>query len=251
MLDGQAIGSIVRISKEGLCVTAAHCLVDGGKFLEGAYAFGGVLKLVGSSPFYDVMFVQGPPGSAVELQQSPLLVGQAVAMVGYPLAAEQALGTKEHAMPIVAHGQVVATSPTNDLVAADYCSALPNASGSAVLSARQLAGVHVGAFFHLDATHNAEEEDEPAPADRWDMDAATMWQGNCREGQGKRRAIVQPAAAAQNLNNLTLHAAANIPHKAQLSLFVPASVIWRLAQHRQLMGLTEMDVVQRKHAVNA
>lgn len=59
MWRGQAIGSITRISEDGLCVTAAHCLVEGGKFLEDATAFGEPLQLVGSSPFHDVMFVKG------------------------------------------------------------------------------------------------------------------------------------------------------------------------------------------------
>jgi hypothetical protein len=64
----------------------------------------------------------GPAGSASQLQQGPLVIGQEVAMVGYPLAADQALGTKTQptTLPVVCHGQVVAVSPTNELVAADY-----------------------------------------------------------------------------------------------------------------------------------
>lgn len=59
VLDGQTIGTIVRIKKDGLCVTAAHCLVGKGKFLEHASAFGGKLQLIGSNPFHDIIFVQG------------------------------------------------------------------------------------------------------------------------------------------------------------------------------------------------
>lgn len=59
MMDGAAIGCLVRITESGLCVTAAHCLVDHGMFLKGSTAFGGTLQLAGSSPYRDIMFVQG------------------------------------------------------------------------------------------------------------------------------------------------------------------------------------------------
>lgn len=64
----------------------------------------------------------GPAGSAAQLLQGPPVIGQEVAMVGYPLAADQALSDKTEptTLPVVCHGQVVAVSPTNELVAADY-----------------------------------------------------------------------------------------------------------------------------------
>lgn len=59
LVDGEPGGCAVRITQSGLCVTASHCLVDDGKFLEGATAFGGSLELAGSSPSRDIMFVRG------------------------------------------------------------------------------------------------------------------------------------------------------------------------------------------------
>jgi hypothetical protein len=67
VLEGDAIGCAVRITKDGLCVTAAHCLVDQGKFLKGATAFGGLLQLAGSSPYRDILFVRG----RFEVRSSP------------------------------------------------------------------------------------------------------------------------------------------------------------------------------------
>lgn len=76
VLDGQTIGTIVRIKKDGLCVTAAHCLVEKGKFLEHASAFGGKLQLIGSSPFHDIIFVQGRQCWRRQLQQPCAGVGR-------------------------------------------------------------------------------------------------------------------------------------------------------------------------------
>lgn len=59
-VDGQCVGTVVRITQAGLCVSATHVLVDQGKFLKQATAFGGAaLHLLGSSPWHDVVFVQG------------------------------------------------------------------------------------------------------------------------------------------------------------------------------------------------
>lgn len=68
-LDGQTIGTVVRISEHGVCVAATHCLVDAGKFLEHASAFGGKLELIGSSPNYDIIFVKGRQRWRLQRQQ--------------------------------------------------------------------------------------------------------------------------------------------------------------------------------------
>jgi len=257
VLDGQTIGTIVRIKKDGLCVTAAHCLVEKGKFLEHASAFGGKLQLIGSSPFHDIIFVQGEPGKAVQLSQQQLQVSQEVCMLGFPLAVDKDLGSKEHptSMPTVTRGQVVAISfPTGELAAADYSGALPNASGGAVLSARSdLAGVHVGASCHVDYSHKPEQEEDAPPRELWDMDPGAMWQGSSASSQGKRRRQPeQPEQpAAHDVNNLALHAAANIVHKGQLALFVPAATIWQLGQQLgQLQLSDDLALVQRRHATH-
>ena len=54
------VGTVARISKEGLCVSASHVLVVDGKFIKHATAFGDQpLKLLASFPYYDIIFLQG------------------------------------------------------------------------------------------------------------------------------------------------------------------------------------------------
>ena len=77
-----------------------------------------------------------------------------------------------------------------------------------------------------------------------------MWQGSSAGSQGKRRRQPeQPEQPAPDINNLALHAAANIPHKGQLALFVPAAMIWQLGQqHGQLKLSDDLAHVQQRHA---
>jgi len=214
------------------------------------------LQLIGSSPSDDIIFVQGPAGAAFDLHVSPLMVGQDVALAAYPLALEKDLSGKGHVSvpPLVAHGRVVAIAPTNDLVAADYHGAMPNASGGAVLVGKWCAGVHLGTSYHLDTTHEADEEAVEPDQGRWDTDQDAMWKGTRQgaQGKGKRRAVEEPGlTAAADQEKLALHASSNIPHKDQLAVFVPSATIIRLAQNHQLLGLTDMDIVKRKHAVRS
>lgn len=84
----------------------------------------------------------GEPGKAVQLSQQQLQVSQEVCMLGFPLAVDKDLGSKEHptSMPTVTRGQVVAISfPTGELAAADYsggelCSVLPKGAVRAGVS---------------------------------------------------------------------------------------------------------------------
>lgn len=260
-LDGEAIGCAARITKDGLCVTAAHCLVDQGKFLKGATAFGGLLQLAGSNPYRDILFVRGPPGDAFELQQSALLVHQDVTLAAYPLAVDKDINSHDQPAitPTVAHGRVVAIATSNELMLADYHAAMPNASGGAVLVGGRLAGIHLGSSYHLDTEFLPEQEEEVPDANRWDIDDEHMWgKGNQpgAQGKSKRRAsgdldVAAAAAAAAELHNLARHAHANIQHKDQLAMFVPVATIIRLGQENNLLSRSDVDKLQHKHAAKS
>lgn len=77
MVDGQCVGTLVRITPAGLCVSATHVLVDDeGRFVQQATAFGGAaLHLLGSSPWHDVVFVQGRFSAMVAAEQQHLAAG--------------------------------------------------------------------------------------------------------------------------------------------------------------------------------
>lgn len=97
-----------------------------------------------------------------------------------------------------------------------------------------------------------QEEDAP-PRDLWDMDPGAMWQGSSASSQGKgSRQPEQPEQPALHIvKSLVLHAVANIVHKGQLALFVPASIIWQLGQqHGQLQLSDDLALVQRRHATH-
>lgn len=57
--QGQSIGSVARISDNGLMVSSSHIFVEQGKFLE-TKAFGGhTLELVVSFPHLDFILLKG------------------------------------------------------------------------------------------------------------------------------------------------------------------------------------------------
>ena len=87
--------------------------------------------------------------------------------------------------------------------------------------------------------------------DRIDKDPENMWcprpidDGGARQGGHSKRPASTLAAsesseelkdAVQQIGKLSKHAAANICHKDQVALFVPASTVARLATAAKLMG---------------
>lgn len=105
---------------------------------------------------------------------------------------------------------------------------------------------------HLPACLGAPVLQEVMVADpsRWDTNPAAMWQGASSYGsQGKRRVAGGPDVTTvdNNLQALVQHAANNIAHKDQLAVFVPSMIIIQLAQHHQLLGLSDMEVVLQQH----
>lgn len=245
---GACIGSVSRITDKGVCVGAYHVHVDeAGKYLT-ATAFGQDLQLLAGLPYYDIIFLQGPPGPAFEWTRAGLYVpGQEVMMLAHPQALEVDLKTTD---PHESHGRITIVAITQEVAAADYHGAMPNSSGGSVLfNSNLFAGVHLGTSFHLDETHQPGPPEQSAERDRIDKDPHNMWYrasdkvqgGSNKRGQREQGSATSDSRealddAVKRLEHMTLHSVANIRHKDQVALFVPAPTVAQLATRAKLIG---------------
>lgn len=223
----QSIGSVARISGNGLMVSSNHIFVEKGKFLK-TMAFGGhPLELVVSFPYLDIILLKGPKGPAFRLPSQNLLPGLPVMMLGFPKVSITDI--KGLDSPVAAKGHINAIPISMEVALADYHGAMPASSGAPVLfDTCTIAGVHTGALFHLDDEYIKTDHYEDAPRSRIDKDEQDMWwpqagfNAAAASHSPKRKAsTTEWDQAVKGIEKMALHVNANIPHKDQLATFVP------------------------------
>ncbi|KAK9815337.1 hypothetical protein WJX72_001935 [[Myrmecia] bisecta] len=102
-----------------------------------------------------------------------------------------------------------------------------------MLSQDQLAGIHVGTVWHCDdrGSQRKSKRGSASPRDLLERDATNVW----TEQDTSLAGSLPDEAADVRVSQLaptSLHAAANIPHKDALGLFVPVSNLVAMLEAR-------------------
>ncbi|KAG5176665.1 hypothetical protein JKP88DRAFT_249436 [Tribonema minus] len=136
--QGKHVGTVVRLTEDGLCISAAHVFLKKEKFLQ-MKAWGQPLKLVASCPGEDVIFLQGRKGTAIDLASSwHVLDRMKLKAVTFPLGPHENYRELARTPPLVMDGFVSAMAPSGR-VALGSCSAAvfwrSSASGASLAAA--------------------------------------------------------------------------------------------------------------------
>eukprot|EP00611_Tribonema_gayanum_P008052 TRINITY_DN1751_c0_g1_i2.p1 TRINITY_DN1751_c0_g1~~TRINITY_DN1751_c0_g1_i2.p1 ORF type:complete len:366 (+),score=37.45 TRINITY_DN1751_c0_g1_i2:99-1196(+) len=115
----QTIGSIARITKEGLCVTAAHVVRNAAtKELLTMTAWDNQsLTSECESVDNDIALLKGPAGPAFDLPRIAPALGRPVLFAGFPRAVHDEL---QMTTPVITFGRISGFSADLELIASDY-----------------------------------------------------------------------------------------------------------------------------------
>ena len=122
MWKGECIGTVCRISADGVLATARHCIAEGGKCLEGLSAFGGDVTFIAAFRRVDVALFRGPPGLSLSLATGVWTAGCAcvpVQLVSYPLAIDEEFGQSDGPLSY-SSGQISGCASNGFVASADY-----------------------------------------------------------------------------------------------------------------------------------
>ncbi|KAG5175114.1 hypothetical protein JKP88DRAFT_265963 [Tribonema minus] len=161
--NGQCAGTVVRVAKNGLCVSAAHIFIQNEEFLE-MEAWGTPLKLVASFPAEDLIFVQGEPGPCIDLAHTrgALWTKMKLTVLAFPVPPFIDLNDDvAHEHPLASSGELSGITITQRAALAKYSPELPPSPGGAVFDEEyRFLGIHLGTTYHHEHTHWPADEDE-------------------------------------------------------------------------------------------
>lgn len=118
--DGECIATVCRICADDILATACHCIVEGGKCLEGLSAYGDDVTFIAAFSWFDVGLFRGPPGPPLSLATAGCVDGGVpVQLVAYPIAIDKESGRSDGPLSF-SGGQICSCAGNGFLASVNY-----------------------------------------------------------------------------------------------------------------------------------